>query len=86
LFAADTADNLRKLDASGADERHLWVWVDDQSPGVVQLPLLSRELPEFPITLPSEVTDLWICNETPLRGWRYSAARGWTGLGPPAGS
>lgn len=80
-FITDTADNLRKLAASSAAHLHLWVWVDHLSAGIVELPLHRSELPDFPITLPDEITELWICHESTQYGWRFAKARGWTAFG-----
>lgn len=81
-FIGATEDNLTKLAASNAEQRHLWIWVDDFSPGDVALPFDRPDLPEFPITLPPEVTEVWVYHERATRGWRYSATGGWTALGP----
>jgi hypothetical protein len=81
-------DNAEKLAASGAQERHLFVWLDDNTPFGMARPL-SRDAPDWDdgsFGLPSRapdvdpaITDLWIVHERSRRGWRWS--RGvWTSL------
>jgi len=80
---ADKADNLRKLAASGADERHLFLIL----PSFAEAPfavadLLMREgapFPGKPPRLPDEVTHVWLVSTwSSGSGMRWSPDRGWS--------
>jgi hypothetical protein len=77
------AGNLRQLNASGADERHLFLIL----PSFAEAPfaftdLLSRDgapLPEERPALPSEVTHVWLVSTSRTgSGIRWSPAAGWS--------
>lgn len=53
-----SADNLAKLAAAEADERHLFVWVD-YSAGAVELAVRLGQLPASP-NLPEAVDTVWL--------------------------
>ena len=84
-------DNARKLVEANADSAHLFVWLDDDTPGEISRPFAGGYedwdhfgLPERPPELPDPITNLWVLHRTTLRGWRWSPTQGWTALGPPA--
>ena len=85
----EMADNLRKLNASGADERHLFLIL----PSFAEAPfavtdLLSRDgapLPEERPALPSEVTHVWLVSTSRTgSGMRWSPAAGWSRFDKPS--
>lgn len=73
-------DNSRKLAASGAEQRHLFVWIDDDTPFNIARPL-SHESPNWAATgwgLPTSgpaldpaVTHLWVLHERSRLGWLW---------------
>jgi hypothetical protein len=78
----DKADNVRKLDALGAKERHLFLIL----PSFAEAPfavtdLLMRDgapLPEDRPSLPGEVTHVWLVSTwSSGSGMRWSTAGGW---------
>ncbi len=78
----DKADNLRKLAASGADERHLFLIL----PGFADAPfevtdLLMRDgapLPDDAPELPPAVTHIWtVSTWTTGAGMRWAPGEGW---------
>lgn len=81
-------DNPRKLAASGADERHLFVWINDNTSFAIARPL-SREAPSgggdqwgLPSTAPSldpAATHLWVVHERSGSGWFWDGAQ-WRAL------
>lgn len=76
-------DNAQKLRESGADQRHLFVWVDDDTRYEIARPL-SREAPfkwddgwGLPTTTPqldAAVTHLWILHARSRLGWLWDGA------------
>lgn len=88
LFCAAWADVRRKLAATGAVERHVFVGVTFSTPGEVFFALAEghRSVPPAPPRLPEEVTHVWVMPAQgggrclawfPSRGW-LDAARHWT--------
>lgn len=82
LVAALSAktDNPKKLVVSGADERHLFVWIDGDTPFAIERPLSHDPLDgtEEYFGLPSgrpdidpSITHLWIVHERSGRGWYW---------------
>ncbi|MEJ1116749.1 hypothetical protein WBN73_20790 [Paenarthrobacter sp. CCNWLY172] len=80
-------DNLRKLRASGAKERHLFVWLDDDTAGSISHPLshgaqsgADKEwgTPAGMPPLNSAITHLWIMHERSGLGWRWDGEKWWT--------
>ena len=82
-------DNPRKLAATGAAERHLFVWVNDDTSFTIARPL-SHENPSWagghewglPSTEPllnPAITHLWVMHARSRRGWLWDGA-GWRGL------
>ncbi|MCH8562457.1 hypothetical protein LTI14_04370 [Nesterenkonia sp. YGD6] len=79
---SEKTDNPKKLQESGAQRRHLFVWLDDATRSDIARPL-SRDAPSWDISdygLPSQapdldpaVTDLWVVHEGSRLGW------GWNG-------
>lgn len=73
-------DNPKKLSESGAAERHLFVWLDDDTAFNIARPL-SRDAPSFAdegFGLPSSapaldraVTHLWVMHERSRLGWLW---------------
>ncbi|MEV4483635.1 hypothetical protein [Micromonospora coxensis] len=83
VLESHEADNLRKLEGSGASERHLFVIL----PSFTTAPfaaaeLLMREgapLPTVPPTLPLAVTHLWVMSTwSAANGFRWSPDDGWS--------
>ncbi|TQS88617.1 hypothetical protein EU811_20965 [Arthrobacter sp. TS-15] len=80
-----------KLWRSGATERHLFVWLDDDTAGSISRPL-SHEPPSradeewgTPTDRPpldSAITHLWIMHERSGMGWRWDGET-WWGLHEP---
>ncbi|SIN14464.1 hypothetical protein [Micromonospora cremea] len=77
------ADNLRKLERSGAAERHLFVIL----PGFTTAPFAAAELlmrpeaplPTVPPTLPPAVTHAWVMSTwSAPHGFRWSPDDGWS--------
>lgn len=82
LTAALTAktDNPKKLAASGAEERHLFVWIDGDTPFAIERPLSHDPLngtedyfglPSGPPDIDPVITHLWIVHERSGRGWYW---------------
>ncbi|MBO1740722.1 hypothetical protein [Leifsonia sp. TF02-11] len=73
-------DNPAKLSSSGAEQRHLFVWLDDDSRFDIARPL-SRDAPTWDdgqFGLPSlapridpAVTHLWVVHQRSRRGWLW---------------
>jgi len=73
-------DNAKKLSASGAEWRHLFVWLDDDTRFDIARPL-SRDapswrdegfgLPSTPPTLDPAITDLWVVHQRSRLGWLW---------------
>ena len=85
---ADKTDNLRKLDAAGAEERHLFLIL----PSFAEAPfavtdLLSRDgapLPEDSPQLPREVSHVWVVSTwSSGSGVRWSPDGGWSRFDKP---
>lgn len=74
------ADNPDKLGRSGAEQRHLFVWLDDDTRFDIARPL-SRDapswddggfgLPSLVPPIPAAVTHLWVVHERSRRGWLW---------------
>lgn len=73
-------DNPQKLRESGAEQRHLFVWLDDDTRFDIARPL-SREapswrdegfgLPSVPPALDPAITHLWVVHEGSRLGWLW---------------
>lgn len=73
-------DNSRKLLASGAELRHLFVWLNDDTPYNIARPL-ERDAPSWsdegwgvPSAAPrldSAITHLWVVHHRSRRGWLW---------------
>lgn len=79
----DKADNLAKLAASGAAERHLFLVVPAfaEAPFAVANLLMRDEapLPDSPPELPAEVTHVWVASTWASgHGMRWSPDSGWS--------
>ncbi|MFZ4842101.1 hypothetical protein [Mycetocola saprophilus] len=76
-------DNPDKLKDSGKEHRHLFVWIDDDTPLVISRPL-ARDAPAWsdgeygvptvPPQLDAVITHLWIAHEGTGRGWLWDGA------------
>jgi hypothetical protein len=74
-------DNALKLRESGAENRHLFVWIDDDTPFDISRPL-SRDAPSWDdghFGVPSRrpeldpaITHLWVVHERSRRGWLWN--------------
>ena len=87
LSSPQFKDNRRKLAATGAHERHMFIGATFTSPGEVffALKLPDQSLPQVPPSLPHEMTHLWLVNAIaaervlawfPDRGW-IEVIRNW---------
>ncbi|WP_053385954.1 hypothetical protein [Leucobacter japonicus] len=74
---AEKEDNAQKLKAAGAKQRHLFVWIDDDTQFSIARPL-SREAPAWhdgfgvptePPAIGAAITHLWIVHEGSRMGW-----------------
>jgi len=74
------ADNPKKLGESGAEQRHLFVWLDGDTPDDIGLPLdrnhassTNEELgiPSKAPALDPRITHLWVVREGATRGWLW---------------
>jgi hypothetical protein len=88
-YLAGRTDNLRKLESAAAAERHLFVWLDRDTPGSVARPFTGGRiveefdhfgLPSRPPELPGPVTDLWVMHVGTGMGWRWGGGLGWEPL------
>lgn len=72
-------DNLAKLAQTEADERHLWLWLDEHSLRGVSDAFKDEgvALPSRSPNLPHAVTHLWIVNEVSGLGWMFEPENGW---------
>ena len=74
-------DNLAKLRAAEAPERHLFVWVESSQHQVVAA-INGDWLPETAPDLPDEVDAVWLATAfEPSHVWRWSRSAGWEDLG-----
>lgn len=66
-----------KLDRAGADERHLWLWVDSFTLGRLREPIRDfddhRSLPVVAPDLPSFISHLWLVDDVAKHGWLWAA-------------
>lgn len=82
---ADNPDNHRKLARAGADQSHLFLWLDSDTNGAVAATFTALEerdgrlieLPSRPPSLPEPITHLWVVHRGTGRGWMYSPDDGW---------
>jgi hypothetical protein len=87
----EKSDNPAKLRASGAEQRHLFVWLNDDTSYNIARPL-SREapswadegwgLPTIEPPLDPAITQLWVVHARSLLGWLWDGER-WRGLRDP---
>ena len=85
-FIKRRPSDVAKLAASGAAERHLFIWSGVFAEGLVELRALGLDieaLPQRPPRLPGAVTHLWIANEgsRPSRIVHWSPVDGWVEAG-----
>ena len=84
-------DNAKKLSASGAEQRHVFVWIDNGTPFAIAR-ALSHEppawddasdsglgLPSMAPQLDGAITHLWVVHERSSRGWLWDGQT-WTAL------
>lgn len=71
-------DNAKKLANSAADQRHLFVWLDDDTPYGISRPLIRSEpswsekgwsAPTDKPSLDKAITHLWVVHGGSRRGW-----------------
>ncbi len=87
-YLADREDNPRKLAAAGADEGHLFLLLDLDTPGEIARPFTGGSvtewdhfgLPSRPPVLAVPITNLWVVHEGTGNGWSWSSSNGWTHL------
>ena len=80
-FHAHAGDNLRKLAAADADERHLFVWITGSHPQA-ELAMYAMGPPETPPNLPEGLDVVWAQNESGNL-WRARRGGGWEVLEAP---
>ncbi len=90
-FVRDHTDNLRKLAASGAEVKHLFVCLDEESSASVTHSVSRRfavppvagvdhfGVPNRSPSLPSEVDELWVVYEREGQGWHWDGV-GWDSI------
>ncbi len=86
---SEKKDNPKKLKASGAEHRHLFVWLDDDTRFDIARPL-SREapawhdgfgIPSTPPALDPAITRLWVIHQGSRKGWLWAGeSKSWRGL------
>lgn len=71
-------DDPKKLLESGAEQRHLFVWLNDDSPHKIARPLshtapssIGWGLPTVTPKLDPAITHLWVMHERSGKGWRW---------------
>lgn len=71
-------DNPKKLKASGAEHRHLFVWLDDDTRFAIARPLSHAApwnegfgLPSTPPVLDPAITHLWVVHQASGLGWLW---------------
>jgi hypothetical protein len=86
-FVAAHEDNLRKLSKAGADVKHLFVGLDEQTSPSISHSVSRRfaappvygvdyfGLPQRPPVLPAEVDHLWVVYEREGQGWHWGDGR-----------
>lgn len=85
------ADNAQKLGSSGAESRHLFVWIDGATPFGIER-ALSQDAPSWdddadggfgsPSLAPQldpAITHLWVVHERSRRGWLWDGQK-WKAL------
>ncbi len=91
VVEAEAAGNVEKLRRAGADEGHLFIWIDSSNPAP-EVAMFAGTLPSQPPTLPVGVDVVWIATrprpaqlDAEWAGslWRVSATSGWEVLTPP---
>lgn len=86
---ADHPDNFAKL--RGADEKHLFVWIDGDTDLAIARPFRGGQvadwehfgLPTRPPELFEPLDRLWIIDRATLTGWIWAASAGWTAVPEP---
>jgi len=77
-------DNRRKLAVASTQERHLFVHLSDLSYPAHEA-MRSCGLPDVPVTLPSEITHVWVAAHFGMGDahllWRFDATNGWHNFG-----
>jgi hypothetical protein len=87
-------DNITKLADAGVDQCHLFVWLDDDTPGAVSRPFAGGSvdewdhfgLPSRPPALPHPITDLWVVHNGTRRGWYWSEGGPWQQVNEGSGT
>jgi hypothetical protein len=78
---AHASDNLKKLDAADADERHLFVWITGSHPQA-ELAMHACGPPASAPVLPEGVDVVWAQNESGHL-WRVRRGDDWEEIQPP---
>jgi len=78
---AHARDNLKKLGAADADERHLFVWITGSQPKA-ELAMHTGPPPPSPPVLPAGLDVVWAQNESGHL-WRVRRGGNWEVLQPP---
>jgi hypothetical protein len=85
---AGKADNLRKLRKAGAQEAHLWVWLERTHGGAYTMVASHRHLPQRTPRFPQDITTIWVAGlgahrdgqPAPKGLWRVTAEGQWEDL------
>jgi hypothetical protein len=87
-YLGEKNDNLAKLAAAGVEQRHLFLWLDGDTPGAVSRPFTGGSvaewdhfgLPTRPPALPEPITDLWVAHRSTHQGWYWPSRGPWQRL------
>lgn len=82
---AGKPDNALKLREARVDERHVFVWLDGDTPAMIKSPLeFHPSNPDEPSDLPdgdpaidNSIDVLWIVHSLTGLGWQWTRGRGW---------
>ncbi len=87
---SDKTDNSKKLAATGAEQRHLFVWVNDDTWYNIARPLSKTApswaeegwgVPSIAPALDPAITHFWVMHERSRLGWLWDGET-WQALGP----
>jgi hypothetical protein len=82
---AGKPDNAQKLDKAGVQVAHLFIWLDEDTPGEIARPFTGEPgtqwdhfgVPTREPVLPAPVTVLWVIHASTGEGWIWQRGVGW---------
>lgn len=85
----EKADNVQKLVDAEADESHLFLWLDSETPGEIARPFTGGRIAEYehfglptrPPEVDAIVDAVWIVHRRTGRGWLWERGVGWSYVG-----